>query len=233
MKKGFTLIELMISMVIFVIFLGVVSNSYVSIVRAQRQANEVRKIYSDLRNMIQTLNEEIRLGAIDYDCYPNSNFTTTSSDLAGTAQTAPAAIDTSGWCVSSPISGDGHVTDLFLLKNDGLEKTEFSYNVDQKNLTEKKWIKNEAGFQLVSDSNADGSAKSLLSDSVKLDQFAFVISPTVNPYSSDSKIYANNSTQFQPKVTVLFSAKADPSIDKNFSFDFQTTISSRVYSRAQ
>lgn len=42
-REGFTLIELMISIVIFVLFLGIVSQSYISIVRTQREANEVRR----------------------------------------------------------------------------------------------------------------------------------------------------------------------------------------------
>lgn len=68
-KGGFTLVELLISIMIFTIFLGIVSQSYLGIVRSQRHANEVRKMYSELRVFMNSFAEDVRLGTVDYDCY--------------------------------------------------------------------------------------------------------------------------------------------------------------------
>lgn len=68
-QKGFTLIELLMAMSIFMIFMVVVTNTYIAVVRAQRTANQTRLIYSELRQFTDYLNAEMREGGIDYFCY--------------------------------------------------------------------------------------------------------------------------------------------------------------------
>jgi len=67
LQKGFTLIEMMIAMTIFVIFMGVVMQSYLSIVMTQREANEYRVMYSEARAIFDKFSDEIRNGVISYD----------------------------------------------------------------------------------------------------------------------------------------------------------------------
>lgn len=68
-KKGFTLVELLIAMSIFMVFMLVVSNSFIDIVRAQKSTNETRAMYSELRNLIDLVNNEMREGSVDFFCY--------------------------------------------------------------------------------------------------------------------------------------------------------------------
>jgi type II secretory pathway pseudopilin PulG len=68
-KSGFTLIELLIAISIFMGFMIVASNAYVEIIRAQKTANETRLIYSELRNFVDLINNELREGTVDYFCY--------------------------------------------------------------------------------------------------------------------------------------------------------------------
>lgn len=68
-KKGFTLIELLISISIFMAFMMVASNAYLEIIRAQKTANETRLIYSELRDFVDSVNNQMREGGIDYFCY--------------------------------------------------------------------------------------------------------------------------------------------------------------------
>mgnify|MGYP003405314414 FL=1 len=213
-KKAFTLVELLISMVIFVIFLGVVSSSYISIVRAQKHANEVRKIYSDIRTFVDTLNEEIRLSSLDYDCYEGR-----VDFIGGTLNTCEQGISIS----------QGRSDYLSLMRKDGLEKTLFYYNRDEAKMYVKKWLRAESGW--ITAPGFEDGYRSLLSDIVKIENFAFAISPDKNPYSSDPLIYTNNSTQFQPKVTIFLTATSRSDNTADFHFDFQTTISSRIYTR--
>lgn len=65
-KKGFTLIEMMIAMVIFVMFLGVLIGSYTDIVKSQQEANDYRILYSEARRVFDKITEEVRNGAIYY-----------------------------------------------------------------------------------------------------------------------------------------------------------------------
>ncbi len=214
MKKGFTLMELLISMVIFVIFLGVVSSSYISIVRAQKHANEVRKIYADIRAFVDTLNEEIRLSSLDYDCY------------SGQADFIGGIINT---CEPGITIREGRSDYLSLMRKDGLGKTLFYYDRNEGKIYVKKWVKEESGWNIAP--GFEAGYRPLLSDIIKMEHFTFAISPDKNPYSDDPLVYANNTMQFQPKVTIFMTATSRSDNTANFHFDFQTTISSRIYTR--
>lgn len=73
-QKGFTLIEVLISMAIFVSFMTVLIGSYTGIVRGQRDANDYRLLYSEARTVFDKLTDEVRDSAV---YYPE----TTQSDL--------------------------------------------------------------------------------------------------------------------------------------------------------
>lgn len=205
-KKGFTLIELMISIVIFVIFLGLVSNSYVSIVRAQKNANQVRKIYSEIRTFTDMLAEEVRLGAIDYDCY--------DSQFKSATLCAPGVADS---------MLHGRSTYLALIRKGGQQKIVFKYKYEDKD--KKIYV-----AKLKKVSGAWSEYEELVSDNLKVTHLSFAIFPDENPYLREN--YNNTSKQFQPKVTVFMTVKNALNPDSQFNFNYQTTISSRVYSRA-
>ena len=222
-KKGFTLVELLISMAIFVIFLGIVSSSYTTIVRAQKQANDVRKIYADFRTFLDQFQSEIRSSTIDYDCYE------------GTIDFVGGVLNTCDPDVNNSIH-NGETYYLSLIKNDGLEKTLFYYdfdnklNPDVKKVYMKKWLK--SGLNWIP---APGFAdyREVFSGAFTIERMSFLIFPIKNPYSSDAKIYQNNATQFQPSVTLLMRAHSDKKLNltEGFNLDFQTTFSLRSYSR--
>lgn len=214
-RQGFTLIELLISIVIFMIFLGIVSQSYISIVRAQRQANEVRKMYSDVRIAMDFIAEEVRLSSLDYPCYQG-----TGTNCEGVVQGTLFA---------------GSTDHLALIRQGGTEKT-FVRLDDEGRLVVKK-LRRE-GDDFVPMPGYETGYVSLTSNSIVFDHLSFSIFPDVNPYSNenipgtDVPIYADNGTQFQPKVGVFMSVMNPEGSSVAFDFDFQTTVSSRVYSRA-
>lgn len=214
-REGFTLIELMISIVIFVLFLGIVSQSYISIVRTQREANEVRKMYSDVRLVMDFLSEEIRLSSIDYDCYAGKG-TNCEGVIAGTFF-------------------NGQTEHLALIRQGGGQKT-FVKLDDDGRLVVKKLLRD--GDEYIPAPGYETDYRPLTSDRVRFEHLSFAIFPDVNPYSnevlpgSNVPIYADNGTQFQPKVTTFMTVKNSDEVSTSFDFDFQTTVSSRVYSRA-
>ncbi len=65
-QKGFTLIEMLIAMTIFVTFTGILINSYTDIIRSQRDANSFRLVYSEGRRIFDTFVDEVRNGVIYY-----------------------------------------------------------------------------------------------------------------------------------------------------------------------
>lgn len=65
-QRGFTLIEMLIAMSIFVVFIGVLMGSYTSIIRAQRDANDYRIMYAESRRVFDGLIQEFREGMVDY-----------------------------------------------------------------------------------------------------------------------------------------------------------------------
>jgi prepilin-type N-terminal cleavage/methylation domain-containing protein len=65
-KRGFTLIEMLIAMSVFVMFMGVVIQSYLGIVRSQQETNEYRVMYSEARYIFDKFSDEVRNGNIYY-----------------------------------------------------------------------------------------------------------------------------------------------------------------------
>lgn len=210
-RKGFTLIEMLVSLVLFVIFLGMVSSSYVNIVRAQKDANEIRKMYSEVRNFVDFFSEEVRLSSIDYDCYGGTVF------YSNICETGLATIAT-----------DGRTTDLALVRKDGLEKTIFRYDPDGKKIFVRKYEKDALGNWGQAPGYADGFREAM-GNVVSVEKMSFAINPDKNPYGQENAY--NNAKQFQPKVTLYMTVKNGANAKSQFQMDFQTTISSRVYSR--
>lgn len=60
------MIEVMMAMVVFAIFMGSLMNAYFGLITANRDADEVRKMYSGTRDLYSVLTEDIRLSAVDF-----------------------------------------------------------------------------------------------------------------------------------------------------------------------
>ena len=216
-KKAFTLVELLVSMAIFVIFLGVVSTSYIGIVRSQRQANTVRKMYSEVRTLMDTMTTDMRLGSPDYDCY----------DASSDVNKCPAEIKN-----KLQLESDGSSVYLALINKNNFEKVFYWFDAGAQKIKVKRFNMVNGAWAPQADytDQAEDGFKLLLADDIKVTNLTFIISPVVNPYSHDLKIVNKNQFQFQPKVTVLLSVENLNSTLPPFHLNLQTTISSRVYS---
>lgn len=65
-KKGFSLIEMLIAMAIFVLFTGVLLTSYLGIVKALRNAEDYRILYSEARHVFDVITDTARNYKINY-----------------------------------------------------------------------------------------------------------------------------------------------------------------------
>ncbi|MDP2643078.1 MAG: type II secretion system protein [Candidatus Peregrinibacteria bacterium] len=66
LKRGFTLIETLIALGIFAMFMSILIGSYAGIVRSLKEANDYRVMYSDARRVFDTVVAEFREGMVDY-----------------------------------------------------------------------------------------------------------------------------------------------------------------------
>ena len=67
--SGFTLIEMVISLGIFMLFIGMVLSIFISLTATQQKTNYNRETVSETKNIINTISTEAKEKAIDYNCY--------------------------------------------------------------------------------------------------------------------------------------------------------------------
>ncbi len=181
-KQGFTLVEMLIAMTVFLIFIGVVMNSYFGIVRSMHEANEYRIMYAEARHVFDRLSDEIRNSAIIY---------------------------------YEAVSYQSGIDKLRLMATDGSYQKTFEY--DGENL-------------VLSDGEFESEPYQLNSDEVKISDLKFYVSPAKDPYNPQNTAASN--LQFQPKVTITATFVRELSGNKTYSFELQTTVSSRFYSQS-
>ena len=64
--SGFTLIEMLIAITVFVIFLTILMNSYNQILRSQKESDEYRVLYSQSRRVFDEITNEVLVNRISY-----------------------------------------------------------------------------------------------------------------------------------------------------------------------
>ncbi|MCD6109909.1 prepilin-type N-terminal cleavage/methylation domain-containing protein [bacterium] len=205
-KKGFTLIEVLVAITIFMIFMTSISSAYLNIARGQREANAVRVIYSEMRYVFNLIGEEAREKTIDYGCPGEYG---SCAKLNNIPKSNYLAL----------ISDDGTKRTVFLVEDDikdGIKK--LYYYKEVKQVGTNVWN--------VADGFKNGYEEIELKNIV-LDNFAFEISPLVDPFNPDN--IGCGAIQFQPMVSVYTTIRGVNSDVSNFKLDLQTTISSRVY----
>lgn len=204
-KKGFTLLEMVLAITVFVIFLTATSTSYLSLAAAMRDANQERIVYSTAQEILKMLSDEIRNSVPDYSCYENEKTDCQAFGLKG-------------------------VNDIVLLNKEGNKR--FMVRYDDGKLLIKKRIKIER-FDREDVWNDDlGFANWVeyeLPSNVYLEDLKFNVTPTKNPFVF--KNAADSHFQFQPKVSIFMNFSTNLQRKADYKFPVQTTVSSRVYDK--
>lgn len=204
-KKGFTLVELLVAITMFMIFITSISSAYLDIARSQREANAVRAIYSEIRYIFDLISSEARSKTIDYGCPGDSG----CSDLNGLPVSSYLAL----------VDGDGMSRTVFLIEEDfSEEKKKLYYYKEKKDANSLVWNRAE-GFE--------GGYQEIDLKNIKIENFVFEKSPLVDPF--DPENIGCGAVQFQPAVSLYTTISSVNEQAKNFKIDLQTTISSRVY----
>ncbi len=221
-KKGFTLIELLIAISIFMGFMMVASNAYLEIIRAQKTANETRLIYSELRDFVDSVDNQMREGGIDYFCYsPDkiNNIDFQSVALTRCYDSATLTVD-SGDNLRT-ISKDGLSSSIIKFippasdgSGGGLCQLKFR-NVNG------SWQR-EVGYE--GGSGDCGDYQPVAFTNLKINSLRFEIYPKKDPKSAEAQKELN--TQIQPMVRMYLDVGSKLQT-VNFDLHFQTSLTAR------
>ncbi|PJC36640.1 hypothetical protein CO046_04460 [Candidatus Peregrinibacteria bacterium CG_4_9_14_0_2_um_filter_53_11] len=179
--EGFTLIELIIALSVFMLFLTLSTGAYINLVRANREAGENQKIYRDIRRVFDTLAEDIRSKAIDFTCVDqNSPYIDASclTNFEGEHQTVIALIDTK----TSPLERT-----LYRFANGGVESIQQTLDL------------NGFGWTTLS------GWHSLTADTTVFDGGYFEVFPLNDPYAQEN--VQDDEIQWQPSVGITLKYK--------------------------
>lgn len=203
-KRGFTLVELIIAMLVFTIFMGAVSTVYISVTRSLRHASEVRKVYAEARYLMDRVTQDVRLYTVDYECLNGGGNETVTYAECSSYQGRFLPL----------ISADGTHRLIYKFEDtdsDGIE--EFSMlELDYDSVN--GWEAADGYY---------GNWQEFTSDAVNLDDIHFDIYPAASPYD-------RSNPQYQPSVHVVVGATSrSVFLPDQLTITLQSTISSRVY----
>lgn len=173
-KTGFTLVELIISIAVFMIFIGIATSSYAPLVKANKTANETQKIYRETRFVTDAISREIKTGALDYSCIDQNK------------------ID--ALCLGN--QGKEIKRTIAIISPDGTMRTLFKFDTTNKNVLIMRQTRLSAALPW-----SAGEWEQLSSDILKMEDMSFSFFPEKNPY--ESKNAGADALQWQPSVSIM------------------------------
>jgi len=216
--NGFTLIEVLISLTIFVIFVTSISSSYLYIAKSQREANAVKDVYSEIRYITNLITDEARAKTVDYACYVTRTFTGEETEID--TKTA------SNTCRSLTVTPSENY--LALVDASGIHRTVFKYQDNELSLykehyTGEVWMPDDGYGAL----GAETEFRKIELINVKINGLKFEISPLADPF--DSKNVACGPVQFQPSASFYLNVQSSRDDMSRFTLNIQKSITSRLY----
>ncbi len=68
-KKGFTLVEMLVATILFLVAMTASISIFMSTVRANQKITAMQKVENEIRYIMEVISKEVRLGTIHYDDY--------------------------------------------------------------------------------------------------------------------------------------------------------------------
>lgn len=155
--SGFTLMEMLISISVFMLFVGIVAGTYISLVKANNEANNMQKLYRETRNIFDSIASEIKNGAIDYSCVNP---------------------DIDVYCIENQNDGEKKV--LGVLRKD--KQTRALFKLKNGKILFQEQTRDPSGISWVY--TADW--QELSSEKSDAEELKFLISPLKNPYAQEN-----------------------------------------------
>jgi prepilin-type N-terminal cleavage/methylation domain-containing protein len=206
--SGFTLMEMVVAMSIFMVFLTAVFGTYIQITSTQKKANNNREAVAETREIFSFISDEAKEKAIDYSCY-----------------------DTGSECIGAQI-GNGMISKIVFISKDGLSRTIISV---EKNEDEETYKITSAKFTRETTYGQNwipnGNEYDLHSNNLKIESAKIILTPEQDPFIQNIVTATNEKIQFQPVIHMVLnikrkaqSAESDPT-----PIVMETSFSSRIY----
>ena len=206
-RDAFTLIEMIIAITVFTIFIGFAVSTYLTFHRADQDALTTRSMTMEGEAILSELSDAVRENKIDYAAY----------EVMSGGGGAFTGVGARGLTVPTLSIGDAlNESMLYLVSADGEERRVYTWDSEEETLSVQYF-------------DADGKSMAepqvLHSESVKVSYVNFKIFPGRNPYENRTE----DALQFQPMVGFSLEFTSEGRMDKELTFELQTTVTSRFY----
>lgn len=212
-NPAFTLLEMIIAITVFTIFIGFSISTYLSFHRADQEALEQRSLMLEIQGTMDNISEAVRSNKIDY-----AGEYSEEEDILG---------GLSGG-LSASLFGATHVLNekvLSLVSSDG--ETKYVYTWDDEEETLSLQVFDFDGTDWVeADAYKDGPVL-LHGENTKVTYANFRIFPDVDPYDADNA--SDDDVQYQPTVQINLTFSVPGRVRPTVDLNLQTSITSRFY----
>lgn len=201
---AFTLMEMVIAITVFTVFIGFSVSTFVRFYQVEKEAAATRTLLLETQSILESIKQDLAENKIDY-AYYNGGF---SADLLGVSQNAPTVAR--------------FTSELVLRSPDGSVQTRYIWDSFTESLTLQRLDKNGQPFP--------GYFEPLVLEGPYTDvtHVLFRIFPADNPF--DSANVSKDGLQFQPNVQIELETQVpSPAGSVPISIDFQTSVTSRFY----
>ncbi|OIP80074.1 hypothetical protein COW94_01120 [Candidatus Peregrinibacteria bacterium CG22_combo_CG10-13_8_21_14_all_44_10] len=173
-NQAFTLIEMVVAIAIFTIFISMISGTYLYVARAQRDSAEMRKVYSGARDVVSDISQDVKLQSVYYGCYEGS--------AMGISECLTTVDLTQGNEVDHLALYSGDEAEVFYAEDGVVYVNEYVFD----------------GASWLPASGYEDGAKAVTAAPLTVDGLYFRIFPAYDP----DEYYDDVSLQFQPHITV-------------------------------
>lgn len=229
-QKGFTLIEVLVALTIFTIFITAISSTYIGIARSQRDTNSIKETYSEARYFFGIITDAAKSKTIDYGCPANRQII--DSENTGKINVIPVSnicneLNTMPREKFLPlISYDGRERVIFKVEDRMDSGDGFGMNTIKDVFMYKEKFN---GISWESEAGYESGYHKIDFQSTSINGFEFEISPLTDPFNPDT--IGCGPVQFQPSVSIYANVTGADDEGGKFNLDLQTSISSRAYNQ--
>lgn len=199
-KSAFTLIEMIIAITVFTIFIGFAISAYLTFHRADQDALTNRSLLMESEAILNELSDATRENKIDYDSY--------SGATSGGGAWALVPVTT-----SISIGDARNEQTLYLISPDGSEQTIYTWDVDEETLSVERILDGDSSGEYI-----------LNSENLAVTYVNFKIFPQEDPYADSSYEF-----QYQPMVRFDLNFSMPGRMDTELTLELSTTVTSRYY----
>jgi prepilin-type N-terminal cleavage/methylation domain-containing protein len=201
MNRGFTLIEIMVSLALFTVVAVIAVGAFLKIIDANEQSQSLQTAMNNTSFALESMVREMRVGS-NYYCFNASNPNPVPGSLSGTTGCAFGQYTDPGIAFISSIKSQDKTCNLihaYILS----PSTSATPNILEK------------------------AEQTSCNDTVSANNFIPLTSSDLNIQSFGIKVDGGNGTHTQPKVFMMLKAFAGPTQRERTYFTVQTTASQR------